>query len=87
MIKPGNSSKTLSIYSDIGPLSILKRCVEEKLQVRVMTRQAVDARAICKGYIVAFDKYMNMVSSHDNQQDRIMFHHLTSNLTLRKIAI
>ncbi|XP_005108521.1 uncharacterized protein LOC101863932 [Aplysia californica] len=44
----------------VGPLSLIKRCVEERLQVRVMTRRAVEVGSICKGYIVAFDKYMNL---------------------------
>ncbi|CAL1543371.1 unnamed protein product [Lymnaea stagnalis] len=43
-----------------GPISLLKRCVEERLHVRVKTRAAVSVRSICRGYIVAFDKYFNM---------------------------
>ncbi|XP_059153450.1 U7 snRNA-associated Sm-like protein LSm11 [Physella acuta] len=43
-----------------GPLSMLTRCVQERLHVRVKTRGAVSVRSICRGYIVAFDKYFNM---------------------------
>ena len=46
----------------VGPLAVLSRAVKEKLQVRVMLRRAVDVSSICKGYIVAFDKFCNMVS-------------------------
>ncbi|GFN81975.1 U7 snRNA-associated sm-like protein lsm11 [Plakobranchus ocellatus] len=43
-----------------GPLSLLNRCVKNKEHVRVVTRGAVTLNSICRGYIVAFDKYFNM---------------------------
>ncbi|KAK0046155.1 U7 snRNA-associated Sm-like protein LSm11 [Biomphalaria pfeifferi] len=43
-----------------GPLILLQRCVKERLLVRVITRGAVFLHGICRGYIVAFDKYFNM---------------------------
>ncbi|GFR80642.1 U7 snRNA-associated Sm-like protein LSm11 [Elysia marginata] len=43
-----------------GPLSLLSRCVKNKEHVRVVTRGAVTLSSICRGYIVAFDKYCNM---------------------------
>ena len=44
-----------------GPLSILRRSQAEKLKVRVWTRSVRNIRGICTGYIVAFDKHMNLV--------------------------
>ena len=46
----------------IGPLSVLRRCVEEKIKVLVVIRAAVSVRSHCKGYVIAFDKHFNMVS-------------------------
>ncbi|RUS72117.1 hypothetical protein EGW08_020123 [Elysia chlorotica] len=43
-----------------GPLSLLTRCVNNKEHVRVVTRGAVTLSSVCRGYIVAFDKYCNM---------------------------
>ncbi|BFZ03337.1 hypothetical protein BsWGS_06377 [Bradybaena similaris] len=43
-----------------GPLRLLTRCMQEHLQVRVMTRGAKCVNSICRGYIVAFDKHFNM---------------------------
>ena len=52
----------LSTGFEHGPLSILKRSVREKLKVRVWTRSVRNIRGICTGYVVAFDKHMNLVS-------------------------
>ena len=51
------------IFSDYdkGPMSILLRCVKERLRVIVVIRAAVAVRSHCRGYVVAFDKHMNMV--------------------------
>ncbi|XP_067673160.1 U7 snRNA-associated Sm-like protein LSm11 [Haliotis asinina] len=43
-----------------GPLSILRRCVQEKLQTYIWTRSACSVRGILKGYVVAFDKHFNL---------------------------
>nr|XP_022318322.1 U7 snRNA-associated Sm-like protein LSm11 [Crassostrea virginica] len=43
-----------------GPLSVLQRCVSERLLVQVWIRSAVDLRGMCKGYLVAFDKHFNL---------------------------
>ena len=47
---------------DKGPLNILKRSVQEKLKVKVFTRNVRGMRGVCVGYVVAFDKHMNLVS-------------------------
>ena len=47
-----------------GPLSLLRRCMEEKLKVLVVIRAAVSVRSRCKGYVIAFDKHFNMVCHH-----------------------
>ncbi|XP_065199777.1 U7 snRNA-associated Sm-like protein LSm11 [Planococcus citri] len=44
-----------------GPLTFLKKCMDEKLRVKVYTRGAVQVRGFCVGFIVAFDKHMNLV--------------------------
>jgi len=44
-----------------GPLSVLRRCVEDHLKVKVWTRNFKYARGICNGYIVAFDLHWNLV--------------------------
>ncbi|PVD39361.1 hypothetical protein C0Q70_01991 [Pomacea canaliculata] len=43
-----------------GPLSVLRRSVMEKLKVHVWTRSVRNIRGICTGFVVAFDKHMNM---------------------------
>lgn len=43
-----------------GPLSFLRRCVNERLRVCVVTRNYRRLRGSCRGYIVAFDKHWNL---------------------------
>ncbi|KAK3580708.1 hypothetical protein CHS0354_005712 [Potamilus streckersoni] len=43
-----------------GPLSLLFRCVRDKLQILVVVRGAVSVRGYCKGYLIAYDKHFNM---------------------------
>ncbi|XP_076458124.1 uncharacterized protein LOC143291879 [Babylonia areolata] len=43
-----------------GPLSILKRSVQEKMKVRVWTRSVRNIRGVSTGYVVAFDKHFNL---------------------------
>ena len=44
-----------------GPLSLLRKCVENRLRVVVVIRAAVAVRSHCRGYVIAFDKHLNMV--------------------------
>jgi small nuclear ribonucleoprotein (snRNP)-like protein len=43
-----------------GALSVLARCVEQRLRVKVWTRNYKHIRGICVGFIVAFDKHWNL---------------------------
>ncbi|XP_064594858.1 U7 snRNA-associated Sm-like protein LSm11 [Liolophura sinensis] len=43
-----------------GPLSLLTRCVNDRILVSVTTRNRREVRGCCRGYIVAFDKHMNL---------------------------
>ena len=44
-----------------GALGVLRRCVEQRLMIRVWTRNYRYVRGICVGYLVAFDKHWNLV--------------------------
>ncbi|CAG5131917.1 unnamed protein product, partial [Candidula unifasciata] len=58
------STKVRNVFTRMenmaGPLRVLTRCVQEHLQIRVMTRGAVTVKSICRGYVVAFDKHFNI---------------------------
>lgn len=40
----------------------LYRCVEERIRVKVHVRTFKGLRGVCSGFVVAFDKFWNMVS-------------------------
>jgi len=44
-----------------GALAVLRRCVNERLKIKVWTRNYGYVRGICVGYVVAFDKHWNLV--------------------------
>ncbi|CAG9837471.1 unnamed protein product [Diabrotica balteata] len=44
----------------VGPLKLLKKCVDEKLRIKVYTRNDREVRGYCLAHIVAFDKHFNM---------------------------
>jgi len=44
-----------------GALAVLCRCVNERLKIKVWTRNYRYVRGICVGYLVAFDKHWNLV--------------------------
>lgn len=46
-----------------SPLGELYRCVEERIRVKVHIRTFKGLRGVCSGFVVAFDKFWNMVSS------------------------
>lgn len=46
-----------------SPLGELHRCVEERIRVKVHIRTFKGLRGVCSGFVVAFDKFWNMVSS------------------------
>jgi len=51
-----------------GPLSVLKRCMEEGVRVKVWTRGLSDVRGITTGFIAAFDKHWNMALTDVDEQ-------------------
>ncbi|KAL7645791.1 UNVERIFIED_CONTAM: hypothetical protein RMT77_002687 [Armadillidium vulgare] len=44
-----------------GPLATLKNCKDSNTRVKVYTRNHICVRGIATGYVVAFDKYFNLV--------------------------
>ncbi|GAB1607671.1 U7 snRNA-associated Sm-like protein LSm11 [Argonauta hians] len=50
----------METHHNDGPLSLLRRCVYDKLRVKVWTRSAGYIRGFCRGFIVAYDKHLNM---------------------------
>ncbi|KAK7580649.1 hypothetical protein V9T40_001278 [Parthenolecanium corni] len=44
-----------------GPLTFLKKCMDEKLRIKVYTRGPVNIRGFCIGFLEAFDKHWNLV--------------------------
>lgn len=57
---PGILDVMMEKLSD-GPFGVLRKCLDEKARVRVMTRRIAGVRGTCTGYLRAFDKHMNMV--------------------------
>jgi len=51
-----------------GPLSVLKRCLEEGVRVRVWTRGLNDVRGVTTGFVSAFDKHWNMALTDVDEQ-------------------
>ncbi|XP_055950051.1 U7 snRNA-associated Sm-like protein LSm11 [Argiope bruennichi] len=42
------------------PLSVLTRCVETNMKIKVWVRNANEIRGLCSGYLLAFDKHWNL---------------------------
>jgi len=51
-----------------GPLSVLKRCLEEGTRIRVWTRGLSDVRGVTTGFVAAFDKHWNMALTDIDEQ-------------------
>ncbi|CAH0559509.1 unnamed protein product [Brassicogethes aeneus] len=43
-----------------GPLSLLKKCMDERIKTKIWTRHGFGLRGYCIAYIVAFDKHWNL---------------------------
>nr|XP_023024292.1 uncharacterized protein LOC111512407 [Leptinotarsa decemlineata] len=44
-----------------GVYTVLKKCMEEKIRIKVWTRNQKTIRGYCLAYLVAYDKFWNMV--------------------------
>ncbi|XP_072028192.1 uncharacterized protein [Amphiura filiformis] len=54
-----------------GPYSLLYKCVQQRIKVRVCVRFIQRVERICTGYLVAFDRDMNMALSDVDEVYRI----------------
>lgn len=43
-----------------GPLSLLQRCMNDRIRIKVLIRNMAGIRGYCLGYLLAFDKHFNM---------------------------
>ncbi|XP_066595191.1 U7 snRNA-associated Sm-like protein LSm11 isoform X2 [Prorops nasuta] len=48
------------MQNTLGPLGMLHRCMESKLRVKVLTRNACGIRGHVEAYVAAFDKHWNL---------------------------
>jgi len=51
-----------------GPLSVLRRCMEEGVRVKVWTRGLSEVRGVTSGFVAAFDKHWNMALTDVDEQ-------------------
>ncbi|XP_066254544.1 U7 snRNA-associated Sm-like protein LSm11 [Euwallacea similis] len=49
------------IQSIQGPLALLRKYMEEKTRIKVVTRNEKGVRGYCNAYLLAFDKHWNLV--------------------------
>lgn len=56
-----------------SPLGELYRCVQERIRVKVHIRTFKGLRGVCSGFVVAFDKFWNMVSSRVHRRHMLDF--------------
>jgi len=47
--------------TDYGPYSVLRNCYTKKCRVRVWIRRFKGIRGICVGFLIVFDKHINLV--------------------------
>ncbi|XP_046855807.1 probable ATP-dependent helicase PF08_0048 [Xenia sp. Carnegie-2017] len=66
MLEKTKKSKQLNVLDRMesklnqGPFSILYNCVEKKIKLKVWTRNLKGLRGLSVGYLIAFDKHMNL---------------------------
>ncbi|XP_028413218.1 uncharacterized protein LOC114536061 [Dendronephthya gigantea] len=58
--KQMNVLERMEVKYKEGPLSVLYNCIEKKAKLKVWTRRLNGLRGVCVGYLVAFDKHMNL---------------------------
>ena len=51
-----------------GPLSLLRRAVRDGIRIRVWTRAHVYIRGICSGFLVAYDKHVNLAMTDVDEE-------------------
>ncbi|XP_071557447.1 U7 snRNA-associated Sm-like protein LSm11 [Temnothorax nylanderi] len=56
----GRKNVLSKMQKTLGPLGMLHGCMEEKIRVRVYTRNAHGIRGHVEAYVAAFDKYWNL---------------------------
>ncbi|KAL1508897.1 hypothetical protein ABEB36_003717 [Hypothenemus hampei] len=63
--KPQRPRKNLFIKMENmqGPLATLRKYMEEKTRIKIVTRNATGVRGYCIAYLLAFDKHFNLVLS------------------------
>merc|ERR1719419_179672 len=54
-----------------GPLSLLRRAVKDGIRIRVWTRSHVYIRGICSGFLVAYDKHVNLAMTDVDEESLI----------------
>lgn len=55
-----------------GPLSLLRRAMQQRHRVRVVTRHATGVRGVAVGYIQAFDRLCNLVLADVEEQYTVL---------------
>ncbi|XP_077255233.1 U6 snRNA-associated Sm-like protein LSm11 isoform X2 [Temnothorax americanus] len=56
----GRKNVLSKMQKTLGPLGMLHGCMEEKIRIRVYTRNAHGIRGHVEAYVAAFDKYWNL---------------------------
>ena len=58
---PSCFAATAALHAGGGPLSVLYRAWEKRQRIRVLTRYMHGIRGTLTGYLIAFDKHMNLI--------------------------
>ncbi|KAJ7524771.1 hypothetical protein O6H91_17G020500 [Diphasiastrum complanatum] len=59
---------------DKGPLALLAACYKNQTQIQVWTRHTHGVRGILTGFLVAFDKHLNMVLKDVDEEYTVRLH-------------
>ena len=66
--RPTRNVLTRMDEAEEGPLSVLRRAVKNGIRIRVWTRAHVYIRGICSGFLVAYDKHMNLAMTDVDEE-------------------